>query len=493
MTTGGNAFNVQGNNGYGLEITGNVVLTANRGFGVVNATNSNVNQALTLSGVVSGAFNLEKTGAGTLVLSNTANSFGNAGNSLDVRGGVVSVASDNQLGDPLTAVRLNSTIINLIATTTLNLPVVTITTGSTAGLYPGFSVVLPGVTNPVNVIGAYDAATVVLSTNATADGTGIPLSFFTIPTLRVTGTFGTSRTIILDKANSGIDVTPGNTLTLNTAFSLPTPSNGLTKFNNGTLVVNANNAFWSGPINIISEAIRTSTASSLGSGTISVAPTSATTGAALQLTGGVTISNPLSLQGTGNVLLGGINAGRQLQSVSGNNTYSGLISFANDGAIGADTGSTLNITGGINVAATTNKTLSINANGNINVTSNLGFSGGATGFFAIQKFGAGTGPAPSPSALPRRGWGRTLPMRQALASSPGPCCSTGQGLSPAGFYLYVPSTPPSPSITAARLSPAGSVVARCKSAVGPSTSSAMPQPPPKSPASSPSLPAGRVR
>ena len=51
----------------------------------------------------------------------------------------------------------------------------------------------------------------------------------------------------------------------------------------------------------------------------------AVAGSALQLAGGITVPNPLSLQPAANVTLGGVNFGGHLENYSGSNTYSGAI------------------------------------------------------------------------------------------------------------------------------------------------------------------------
>ena len=123
------------------------------------------------------------------------------------------------------------------------------------------------------------------------------------------------------------------------------------------LILNASNSAWTGGLNINAGAVRLTNASAAGTGTTSISPAASATGAALQLSGGLTFTTPINLQGVGNVLLGGINFGGQLQSVSGSNTVSGPITMNFDAAIGADAGSTLFITGGINNATTTARTL----------------------------------------------------------------------------------------------------------------------------------------
>ncbi|MGB8170580.1 MAG: hypothetical protein WCF18_23960, partial [Chthoniobacteraceae bacterium] len=185
------------------------------------------------------------------------------------------------------------------------------------------------------------------------------------------------------------------TLTLTSAFDVSLlPTAPLAKNDNGVLELAANNSAssWSGPISVNAGALRLGVPNAAGLGTISVGPTGATVGAALQLANGVNISNPLSIQAAGNALLGGINFGGQLQSLSGVNTYSGPITVGFDSAIGADSGATLNITGGINLNAATAHQLVFTGGGDINLsgTPMTATGGVATSYFAVQKFGSGT-------------------------------------------------------------------------------------------------------
>lgn len=325
LTIPGNIISVSNQNGYGLEFTGATNMTGPAHFAVGIATSSNVVQGLNLTGIVddgAGTFGLIKSGPGTLVL-NGVNTFGGAGQTIDILNGVLSVNSDQALG-------------NVANTVTLNVD-------GSAGV--GF---------------------------------------------RATGTFSTARTFNLAQANNSFEVTAGNVLTLTTPFNLSAANNILHKADNGVMEIAADNTGWTGTLNINAGAVRLSHNNAAGSGAILVSPNSGAVGAALQLANGVTISNPLTTQGVTNQLLGGLNFGGQLQSVSGVNTYAGAISMPWDTAIGADAGSTLNITGGVtNTLA--NHQLWFTGAGNINISGTaLAAGSGATGFFAVQKYGNGT-------------------------------------------------------------------------------------------------------
>ena len=97
VTFPGQTISVTNNNGYGLAFTGNVSLTGTTTLSVANASASNVVPGLTLSGPVSstGTYNLVKTGAGTLLLTNTGNSFGGSGTIVDITGGFLAFAADS--------------------------------------------------------------------------------------------------------------------------------------------------------------------------------------------------------------------------------------------------------------------------------------------------------------------------------------------------------------------------------------------------------------
>jgi autotransporter-associated beta strand protein len=82
--------------------------------------------------------------------------------------------------------------------------------------------------------------------------------------LRATGTFATSRTIQLNRASNAIEVTAGNTLTLNTAFSLGAANNALRLNDNGMLVLAAANTTWTGGFTVGSGVARVTNASALG-------------------------------------------------------------------------------------------------------------------------------------------------------------------------------------------------------------------------------------
>ncbi|HYE20337.1 MAG TPA: autotransporter-associated beta strand repeat-containing protein, partial [Tepidisphaeraceae bacterium] len=211
--------------------------------------------------------------------------------------------------------------------------------------------------------------------------------------LAVTADVTTARTLTLTGSNtvSSLSAVAGTTLTLTTGID-GGATNGLVKTDNGTVVLaGAASGTWAGPVTINAGALRVSNSAALGTGPVSISPNAAAPGAALQLTNNVTIANEINLQGTGNVTLGGINFGGQLQSVQGTNVTTGQVRLSFDAAIGADTGSTLNIDGGIHNPTASGRALFFTGGGTINVNSAMtSATATANDFHRIEKWGTGT-------------------------------------------------------------------------------------------------------
>ena len=106
---------ITNNSGYGLLLGGTVTLPSTgtaATISVANATNSNIVQGLTIAGTLSGgetgAGNVVfyKSGAGTLELTGTGNTFGGGGSVIDVTQGVLAATSDAALGDSNNVIEL---------------------------------------------------------------------------------------------------------------------------------------------------------------------------------------------------------------------------------------------------------------------------------------------------------------------------------------------------------------------------------------------------
>jgi autotransporter-associated beta strand protein len=323
LTAPGNIMSVSNLSGFGLEFAGSTTLTGPAHFAVGTATASNVPQGLILSGVVDdGAsdFGITKSGPGTLVLSGV-NTFGGAGKSIEVLNGVLSVGSDSGLGHSSNAILLN-------------------VDGSS--------------------------------------GVG----------LRATDTFATTRAITLGQANNAIEVIAGKTLTISTAFTLGSPSAVLYKNDNGILELAASNAAsnWSNATNgivINAGAVRLTNAAAAGLATNKIV-VNASIGAALQLAGGITVANPVVVSNVANeTYRGGLNGDGQVVSVSGSNTLSGTVAMSYDGLIGALSGATLTLSGGID--NTGGRQIIFPVAGTVNLASAINLAP-----YEFVKYGAGT-------------------------------------------------------------------------------------------------------
>jgi len=188
--------------------------------------------------------------------------------------------------------------------------------------------------------------------------------------ISTTGYTLSSGTINLAGANA-----TANTITVTTGTStissVLTGSNGLTKNGTGTLALSGANTYGENT-QINAGALAISHADALGS---TAAGTTVASGAALELSGGITIgAEPLNLTGTG------ISTGGALRNTSGTNSLSGAITLAGATRINSDAG-TLTLSGGI--SGTQN--LTFGGAGDTTVNSIIGTSTGT-----LTKDGAGT-------------------------------------------------------------------------------------------------------
>ena len=327
----------------GMPVSGANIPAATKVFSVSNtttflltsaATATATNQTLvayptySFDGILSdggAGYTLTKTGAGFLALGGV-NTFGGAGKTIDVQGGLLSVNSDAALGNA--------------------------------------------------------ANTVTLSVSGTENAG-----------FRATDTFSSARSFLLNGLNNSFTVTAGKTLSLTSPFVLGAASNNLFKNEAGTLVLSANNAGWTGGVTVNAGVLRLTSANAAGSGAFSVSPGSANMGTALQLSGGFTWSNPITLQASAAQVQGGVDFGGQLQSQAGVNYLTGLITMPYGAVIGADAGSTLNLMGGVyaGVNATVGNTeLRLVGDGNFVLSTTELTTAPGTLYSVINKFGAGT-------------------------------------------------------------------------------------------------------
>ena len=408
----GNGINLTNNNNYGLLLADNITfntVSANQGptFTVATASTSLQPDGLTLSGVLSGgptgasAVVLTKAGAGVLTLTNAGNTFGGGGSIIDITAGQLAASNDGALGNSGNIIRLS---------------------GNNLGY--GF---------------------------------------------RATGTFASSHTFNLNSAAGEIEVTQGNTLTLNNAFTFASANNAFRKYDIGTLVLTQPETGWNGVMFIQQGVLRISDGAQLGnasslttatattgaSGQSVLTPTGGTAtygvgqtvfgtgipadttitaitattitlsanttaanptittsaggivlanvGAALELTGGVTVADGVLVNASNNATSAGINEGGAIRSSAGTNTISGVITIATTttdnqmraATLAADAGATLNITGGVvgqvGTAGTNRHSwVGLGGAGTINITTTGFTNTGTLGIYQLNKFGTGT-------------------------------------------------------------------------------------------------------
>jgi len=187
--------------------------------------------------------------------------------------------------------------------------------------------------------------------------------------------FSTSRTLTLGSATGAtIGVAGGANLTLNTGLAWGAAADTLTKVENGTLTLTGSASGGpTGATTINAGAIAITAANQLPAG-ITVANS---VGAALQISGGATFNQALSLQSFG------IQGRGSLENTSGANTWSGVPTISNDAAIGNDdTANALTISGAIN---TNGKNLFFVGPGSININTAM------TGAGNVLQLGSGAG------------------------------------------------------------------------------------------------------
>lgn len=150
---------------------------------------------------------------------------------------------------------------------------------------------------------------------------------------------------------------------------------GLTKSGAGTATISAANTF-GGAVSVTAGALRATHGSALGTNSTG---TTVSSGAALELSGGISISGEaLSLAGSG------ISSGGALRNISGNNTYGGLITLSAATRISSDAGTlTLDVASGNAITGTHNLTFA--GAGHVTVNDAIATSTGT-----LTKEGAGT-------------------------------------------------------------------------------------------------------
>ena len=416
---GGSTVEFQNTQAKNIKFDGGLGLGGNKAvFGVSGSSSSaswEITSAITGSG---GQIELD---SGYLILSNTGNNYTGA---TTIDGGTLEVKSNNAMGTSAggTTVASGATIDfqNVTYSTTEALTVNAGTIKATTGTSSFAGAVTLGGNSEVNITGTQltlsgavgesggarnltktGSGTLVLSSNASTYTGNVIISagMLTITDDRGLGSVPGSASVDKVQIGAGSLGVDGNiTINANRGFTLTSSAsvidvygsrsatyNGiiagsgthaLTKNGSGSLTLGGNNSY-TGATTVGVGVIRATHANAFGTtgGGVSVS-----TGAAVELSGGVTIgAEALTLNGAG------ISDGGALRSVSGNNTWQGAISNNNGARINADADK-LTVSGNITSGS---QNLYIGGTGNIDITGTV--SGTATtGNGALYKDGAGT-------------------------------------------------------------------------------------------------------
>ena len=314
-------------------ITNNATLVFNR------------SDSITQSGIISGTGALNKTGAGTLTLSQANTYTGTT----TISNGAIRVTDAAGLG----TAAAGSTVVSGAALELENGITVGAESLALSGTGIGNGGALRGISGNNNYNGAItlgaasrinsDAGTLALGGGVTGTGFGLTVGGNGNTAIGTTG-INTGASGTLTKDGSG-------TLTITAAGDYT----GLTTVSAGVLN------------------IQDATATGTAAGGISVANS-----AALELQGGITVgAEALTINGTG------ISTGGALRNVSGNNTYGGAVALGSASRINSDSG-ILTLGGGV---AGTGLALTVGGNGNVTIAS-TGVNTGAAG--TLTKDGNGT-------------------------------------------------------------------------------------------------------
>src|SRR6056300_563735 len=324
-----------------------------------------------ISGIISGDGNLTKAGSGSLTLSNNSNSY--TGDTT-VNVGTLKVTTNNALGTNAagTTVASGATLdfanINYATTEaiTVNGGTISTSTGTssftgtiTLGAHSTFDIdgtqltVSGNVTdgaNTYNITKTGDGILVLSNTTNSYDGT----TTISAGTLTVTGR--------LDSGTYSADIINNSALIYNSAsaqeFSGVISGTGTLEKDNAdsTLTLSGTNTY-SGDTTISAGIIAISDADALGNDSGTRGTTTVDSGAALYISGGITVAEPINISGTG------VSSGGAIRFTANNNTYSGAITLGATSSIVSNSGQQT-ISGTIYGANDNTEALTITANDN---------------------------------------------------------------------------------------------------------------------------------
>ncbi|MFL6529311.1 MAG: beta strand repeat-containing protein, partial [Chthoniobacterales bacterium] len=377
------------------------------GVGGAPARPASHQNTLTIDGLMTGSGTLVKEGNGTLVLTNTSNSY--TGGTI-VNGGTLSASDASQLGIDTAQLAINNgSTFQATANLTTARDVALGGTGGpatvgggTLDVVSGFTETLSGVVQGSGSLSKTGLGTLFLSGTNTYDG-GTFLNAGTVQintdaslgsaggavnigsaTLQVLNDTQTSRGVTLSSASSALQVDGNSTYGINGSVG---GVGALTKTGTGTLTLFGSNSYTggttisSGTISVNSNVSLGSATSPLtiGAGSLNVVSGFASTRAmtltdvtsTLQVSGGETFTNSGAISGSGSLTKTG--AGTAV--LAGNGTYTGSTRISGGSLVAAGTsGGALAGTSGVTVDVGAN--LSLGASNQINNAATITLAGG---------------------------------------------------------------------------------------------------------------------
>ena len=300
----------------------------------------------TYSGVFSGAGNLTKTGDGTQTLSGTNTYTGTT----SVDNGVLAISNAAGLGatDGATTVA-NAAALNILG-----------------GINVAEAITISG--SGVSNNGVIRST----SGNNTLSGQITISAHAQIQSDANTLTLNVASSSSITASNKNITFDGAGNITV--ADPIATGSGTLTKTGSGTLTLSAANTY-TGATTISAGVAAISNNTSFGT---TDAATTIASGAALNVSGGVTVAEAITINGTG------VSSNGAIRSTSGDNTFSGLVTLGAHSEIQSDANTlTLNVSSGNAITGTYN--LTFDGSGDTTVNDPI-----ATGSGTLTKAGSGT-------------------------------------------------------------------------------------------------------
>ncbi len=339
----GSTLDLKGNSNSILSLTGAGGVTLGGGTLTLNPV-----LATTFSGVISGTGGLVKAGTAT----NTLSGVNTYSGSTTINAGAISIAAATGLGNSANTLALSGGTLNTSATLTLA-QLVTLgvgggtfnpgtTTLTISGPISGSGTLFKLGTGTLALTGAntylggtvYGAGIIAVNADSALGDPAGAITFTNSATLTNTSSFTSARAININAGTATIS--SGTNVTVN--FSgLISGVGALSKSGAGTLILSGANTY-AGLTTVSAGVLNLQNSSALGGGS---GGTTVTSGAQLQLQGGITLTGEsLTLSGTG------VATGGALRSLSGSNTWNGTITLAASSTIDADA-DTLNLSANI--------------------------------------------------------------------------------------------------------------------------------------------------